>query len=381
MSNAAQVTKSVRMPDKLVDLMLTQLDNEPVDERKKAMRQHKRFPWRVPDMLIRMQQPGSANTGQFYAHTRNISAGGVAFLHGGFVHNGTKVLAQPPRSDGMLVDILGKVVSCRYLERGIHEVCVAFDETIDPGQYCSAAVTYDFLLVEDDDAIARLAEHHLGLLNVEVSRARHGKEAVDRVTRRRFDCILMDMEMPIMNGWDAVTAIREQGYSGRIIAVTALNGPEDEQRCLEVGCNDYLAKPVMPTTFKKLVEQLTAHPIVSRFAEDMGMRDMICEWCENLPATLRKIREFQDSGDRIGMGEYLRNIRGTAGSFGYDLLGSQAEELEAVLDSGADGETLEHAIGVFLDACKRVEPPVRRVKKPGVGESGDGADAAAADAA
>ncbi len=364
-TESSKPIKSIRYPDRLVELLLNQLDNEPVDERARLKRVHKRFPYRVASMPIRMQQPGSPTAAHYLVHTRNISAGGLAFLHGGFVHIGSKVLAQPVRQDGMWSDVLGRVVSCRYIERGIHEVCVKFEEQIDPSQFCAAAVTYDFLLVEDDDAISRLAEHHLGMLNVEVTRARHGREAVRLASENRYDCILMDMEMPIMNGWDAVTTIRSKGYTGRIVAVTALHGPEDEQKCLEAGCNDYVAKPVMPNTFRRILDGVNEEPILSRFHEDPGMRDMIGDFCDGIPAELRQLRELEAASDRAGILRWARKLRGSAGSFGYDLLVQATETIEIDVETDVDEQRLAQSIGSLVDVAKRLAPPSRpRSERP-----------------
>lgn len=373
-TESSKPIRSIRYPERLVELMLNQLDNEPVDERARLKRMHKRFPYRVPSMTIRMQQPGSTTAAHYIVPTRNISAGGLSFLHGGFVHIESKVLAQPVRQDGMWTDILGRVVSCRYIERGIHEVCVKFETPIDPSQFCAAAVTYDFLLVEDDDAIARLAEHHLGMLNVEVTRARHGREAVQLAGQNRYDCVLMDMEMPIMNGWDAVKAMRDNGYTGRIVAVTALHGPQDEQKCLECGCNDYVAKPVMPNTFSRILDGVNDEPLLSRFHEDLGMRELVWEFCDGVPGQLRALREFQEAGDRDEILKWARTMRGAAGSFGFDPLAAAAEVIEFDVEAVADDDALARGIGELMDLAKRVVGPSR----PRIEGGGDASSNAAA---
>jgi len=373
-TDSSKPVRSIRYPERLVELMLNQLDNEPLDERARLKRVHKRFPYRVPSMTIRMQQPGSTTAAHYIVHTRNISAGGLAFLHGGFVHIGSKVLAQPVRQDGMWTDILGRVVSCRYIERGIHEVCVRFEPPIDSSQFCAAAVTYDFLLVEDDDAIARLAEHHLGMLNVEATRARHGREAVELAGQNRYDCILMDMEMPVMNGWDAVKSMRDNGYTGRIVAVTALHGPEDEQKCLECGCNDYVAKPVMPNTFRRILDGVNDEPLLSRFHEDPAMRDMVADFCDGLPGQLRALRELQEAEDRQGIQKWSRTMRGTAGSFGFDPLVAAAEAIELAVGAEANDQSLGRSVGEFMDLAKRVTGPSR----PKFDRGGQGPSSAAA---
>ena len=82
-----------------------------------------------------------------------------------------------------------------------------------------------------------------------VTLAMDGREGVATVFKRiragkTFDIIFMDMDMPRMNGFEATRKLREKGYNGTIVALTALDLPTDRRRCLDAGCNDYSAKPI-----------------------------------------------------------------------------------------------------------------------------------------
>jgi len=75
----------------------------------------------------------------FVAPTRNLSKGGLSFLHGGFVYPGTRCMVQLITTLGASDDVLGTVVSCRYIESMIHEVSIRFDREIDPSVYGTSA--------------------------------------------------------------------------------------------------------------------------------------------------------------------------------------------------------------------------------------------------
>lgn len=103
------------------------------------------------------------------------------------------------------------------------------------------------LLVEDDYINQRVLVRMLELLGYNADVAKTGQEALDAVTSKTYDVILMDVQMPEMDGITATQHIRTQRVTDRepyIIALTAHSASEDRQRCLDAGMNDYLTKPI-----------------------------------------------------------------------------------------------------------------------------------------
>ncbi len=108
----------------------------------------------------------------------------------------------------------------------------------------------------------RLAMRLLERRGHRVDLASSGREAIDWVERRRFDLILMDLQMPDMDGLEATAMIRERekqrGGRTPIVALTAYTMKGDRERCLEAGMDNYINKPIDAVKFLEIVEMMAA---------------------------------------------------------------------------------------------------------------------------
>jgi CheY-like chemotaxis protein len=118
------------------------------------------------------------------------------------------------------------------------------------------------LLVEDDPVNRTLARRILTAHNYPFAEAENGQAALDAIAERVPDVILMDLSLPVMNGWEATAAIRANpALAGiRILAVTAHAMAGDRDRALQAGCDDYLTKPYRPAELIAALERLRRRP-------------------------------------------------------------------------------------------------------------------------
>ncbi len=130
--------RTIRVDDEKLTKLLDTLDAK--GTKADGKRKSPRYAYRIKSVRVYMQPPGSKDIVAYLVPTRNLSAGGLSFLHGGFVHQGTRCLVQLTRTIDARDDVPGTVVSCRYIEQMVHEVSVRFDRKIDPSAYCSAAM-------------------------------------------------------------------------------------------------------------------------------------------------------------------------------------------------------------------------------------------------
>lgn len=102
----------------------------------------------------------------------------------------------------------------------------------------------NILLVEDDSMIRRMLTMRLKMKGHEIGEAENGKLGMETAMAGNYDLVLMDMHMPVMDGYTAASELRQQGYNGIIIAVTASAMIEETTKAIEAGCNYFISKPI-----------------------------------------------------------------------------------------------------------------------------------------
>jgi len=134
------------------------------------------------------------------------------------------------------LEVTGQALLDRY---GIAEHADNGDKETEPAEFSGQV-----LVAEDVKTNQMLIELLLKRMGLEVTIAANGKEAVQKALERKYDLIFMDIQMPNMNGYEATRALRKQGITTPIIALTAHAMKEDKTICIEAGCDDYLTKPL-----------------------------------------------------------------------------------------------------------------------------------------
>lgn len=113
------------------------------------------------------------------------------------------------------------------------------------------------LVVEDYDGIRVLVGKLLGQYGLDVSLAANGKEAVEKAVEKSYDLILMDIRMPVMDGYEATRLLRQKGVKTPIVVLTASDVQDDERRYAEAGCDGYLSKPIDEEALLAILDKYT----------------------------------------------------------------------------------------------------------------------------
>jgi two-component system sensor histidine kinase/response regulator len=246
------------------------------------------------------------------------------------------------------------------------------------------------LLVEDNEVIRLVVCELLADLGLQVDTAVNGEIALAKVACKRYDLVLMDMQMPVMNGPDAARALRLRYGAGLpIVAMTANVMEADRQRCMDAGMNDFVGKPVEPDELRAVLLRWigprrnardTVAPAPSGGGQDTQALSIdgvdtvagLLRVNGKLPSYWRQLRTFLgDQGDasarlRAALAEadhvraaaLLHTLRGVAGNIGALALPPLALELERALRKGA-GAALPQLCAQFDDELARLLTALR----------------------
>jgi signal transduction histidine kinase/CheY-like chemotaxis protein/HPt (histidine-containing phosphotransfer) domain-containing protein len=213
------------------------------------------------------------------------------------------------------------------------------------------------LVVDDGDTNRKLIRLLVERCGGRVRMAENGQVAVDMAEGAAFDVILMDMQMPIMDGYTATARLRERGFAGPIIALTAHAMKGDREKCEQAGCSGYLSKPIdADQLFKALAEytkasreadqktaEVPAHvavvqettPIRSLLpTEDQELREIVLQFLDTLKSKLSEMQTAWDAGDHHELAQLAHWLKGAGGTVGFACFTSPAATLEQVAKVG-----------------------------------------------
>ena len=219
------------------------------------------------------------------------------------------------------------------------------------------------LLVEDNEVNQQIALELLEMVQFDVTVAENGQIALDKLQSESFELVLMDIQMPVMDGYSATIAIRKDPAFARlpIVAMTANAMVSDRKKCLAIGMNDHIGKPIDPKELygalnrliepgereipEKLLQKDVDESESSGFFPrlvginvDIGVarlggnhkayRNLLIKFAENQAGAVAKIREAMQLDDHKRLLRLVHTLKGTAGSIGAEDLFQATKLLE-----------------------------------------------------
>lgn len=237
------------------------------------------------------------------------------------------------------------------------------------------------LLAEDSPDNRMLIEAYFKATGYELDAVENGEEAVDKFKSKRYDVVLMDIHMPVMDGYTAVRQIRQweraNGGHTPVIALTASAQDEAVRESLAAGCDSHMAKPIRRATLLQAIAEIQsekpangsgacAHATsaangVKKVARnvveiDADLSDLVPGFLAHKREDARTIASAIERGDYATLSQLGHKMKGEGGSYGLDaitIIGAAIEEAALVKDAAA-AQRLAADLATFLDTVEVV---------------------------
>jgi signal transduction histidine kinase/DNA-binding response OmpR family regulator len=254
----------------------------------------------------------------------------------------------------------GPLQGIRLLDHPVSDIVTS--PRSEPPRHRNRLDGRSILVVDDGETNRKLIRLVLSRAGAEVTLAENGLEAVAIGREQDFDMILMDMQMPLMDGYTAAERLREAGCQRPIVALTAHAMRGDADRCLAAGCSDYLTKPINP---ERLIEKISlilgesgppstnrlfgdttrslGDAVVSELPmDDQEFADIVVEFVDRFREKLTLMHEARAIEDWTFLGELAHWLAGAGGSAGFPILTSSARDLESLLSLSQFDQVDDH---------------------------------------
>jgi signal transduction histidine kinase/DNA-binding response OmpR family regulator len=263
-----------------------------------------------------------------------------------------------------------------HMRQGLCESMLALDQTAPIHE--QIIVEGRILLAEDGMDNQQLLSLYLTAAGAEVVIANNGRIALDLVRSQKFDLVLMDMQMPELDGYAATSELRRLGYDLPIIAITAHAMTGDRARCLKIGCTDYITKPVDKELFLRTVSsylrkaRMVGEPVpsharietpapgastttppaigpsqlkpMSKTVADDAMLRAVQGFVARLPGRVDEFIRLAAAHEINKLRVLVHQLKGSGSGYGFPSITQTAAKTETVIKSGADFQAVGSAV-------------------------------------
>ncbi len=219
-----------------------------------------------------------------------------------------------------------------------------------------ATVPRTILAVDDSVENRNLIQAFLKKTPHRLVTAENGQQALEALREATFDLVLMDMQMPVMDGYSAVKEIRCRdqilGIHTAVVALTAFALEEEKERSLLAGCDAHLTKPIRKADLRRGIDEYSR---LSTFAVDVDpdLADLVDGFLENRRAEIATLRSALDAQDFRAIHSIGHKMKGNGRAYGFSGISEIGESLERAADA-ADGAAVELQRVILEDYLARV---------------------------
>lgn len=342
----------------------------------KCRRSNPRIDFQRNDIPARITQPGGGTTDCLLSSI-NISAGGMALVRRGFLHVGTECRVVLRKHLGGTEVAQGRVAWCRQAVGSLHVFGLKFNHTIfvkhflDPSEYgdlmaetptAPTEIAGHVMLVDDQEMDRMLFSHHLRQTSCQVSLAKDGPDALQKLKENSIDVILCDLNLGMSPGEEVIASFRAAGFRGVIIALTSENDLLRLKKAQQAGAKEILAKPYEPA---RLLSQLASwmalargggQPIYSTMGGDPAIDALIEQYVGEVKSTLGTLKEGIAADDFPKVRTACQSLKGTGTGYGFALLTDAAKDAVTALDASQSVSETLNELQLLESLCRRIAP-------------------------
>jgi len=245
------------------------------------------------------------------------------------------------------------------------------------------------LVAEDNEINRTLIEELLKKYGVEFDIVENGLIAIDKIKKNKYDFVLMDISMPVMDGETATKVIKKEYPNIPVIALTAHSFPGEKERLLNFGFDDYIFKPILSIDLEKVLEKYAKVILVEpeykektidesdiskekisfiekakfelRLSEDV-LKKLMDKFFETLPLRIEELERFLKEKNYKELAKSAHNLKGSSGSLRLETLYSLSKEIEEKAKMGEIENYLE-LFTKFKEEAKKIEKIYKLWKK------------------
>lgn len=240
------------------------------------------------------------------------------------------------------------------------------------------------ILIVDDNNLNRKVFENIVCHNFPFSSAENGQEAIDKIRQEPFDLILMDIQMPVMDGITALKTIKAEGLTNApIIAISAYSDQTDRDYFLSAGFDDFIDKPVKPkdlletinthlhkhshsyspppkTTETSDIIDLTVYRQLKKYNSEEDIKTVYEDFIDEAQSLLDEIKSFIDKRNYSEIDEKLHILKGNSGTLGARMLFMHASIVEQKIKASnfndiiEDSLTLQEQLDIFKSHLKEI---------------------------
>lgn len=274
-----------------------------------------------------------------------------------------------------LVELMGGTVSARSQpgQGSVFEVRIPAPEAALPAPALAdvpapapAKLSGRVLVADDNEDLRDLVQAQLGALGFACNAVGDGLQAIEAALAGPYTAVLLDMDMPFMDGYETVHVLRERGYAGPVIAFTAHQAGAPVERALIEGCDDVLSKPVSLERLREVLAPLAEGAAKPRRAGgdaiplrlDGRLRTLVPRFLSNCGRDLVRLRTALAGGDLAAARAIGHSLRGVGGSYGFGEITRIGGAIEESSMRG-DAAGVSGLVAQLDDYLSRVQPDFR----------------------